>query len=866
MKTIFYLLLIILFANSCFSQSMRTLDSLVNVLNTTHQDTTKVNTYLLLCAAYGSKDADIAINYGNEGLSLANKIDYKLGIISCYIALSNIYIITGNYDKGLEYLSISLKISQSVNDYKNTTTCFQDIGIIYMHLGKYTLALENLQQALKIAEQFDFKNEMSFCYNNIGVVHYYLGNLTQAIEYYKKSLEINIELKNNKLIGDTYNNIGAIYRQQGMFKEALEQYEQSLLMSQQRKDEIGQAETYSNIGIVHYYQGDYQKTIDFFELSYSLYEKIGDKYKISLVLTNMSELNIKINNYSKAIDLANKGLNIAREIGAIDNVQAAYENLSFAYEAIGKTQDAFMYYKKSIEAKDSLFNKEKLKQLTEMESKYQNEKKQKEIELLEKDKELQATEVKSQKLQKFAFIGGFVFMLVIAFFIFRSYRNKKKANIVLNEKNIEIEQQKEEILAQSEELQEINKELEKLSIVASETDNSVVIANAEGIIEWVNPGFTRMFGYTLQEFIAENGANMVTASSNERFRDIFIECIEKKEAVVYNSTFRTKSGDFIWTQTTINLIFDENKNVTKIIALDTDISKLKQAEEEILQQKEEIITQKDEIESQRDTVLLINKELNTKNKQITDSINYAKLIQLAILPSLSEIQKSFPKSFIFFQPKDIVSGDFYWYTKQDNLEFIALIDCTGHGVPGAFMSMIGNTLLNQIVNEKAIFNPSEILLNLHKGILYALNQRIESTQEDGMEVSLCIIDKDKKVINICGTRQSTYIISDAQLIEYEGNNVFIGNKKYEITIDDFKIGTYSITDNLTIYLTSDGYYDQFGGEKNKKFGSTRFAEMIKSFNGLDLNEQKEIIEKSYIEWKGNFKQIDDVTVIGVKIN
>ncbi|OFX22183.1 MAG: hypothetical protein A2033_14510 [Bacteroidetes bacterium GWA2_31_9] len=456
--------------------------------------------------------------------------------------------------------------------------------------------------------------------------------------------------------------------------------------------------------------------------------------------------------------------------------------------------------------------------------------------------------------------------LTIKFFTRRLIKQKEKLEQIVKQRTAEISQQKEEIQSQAEELLVINEELEKLSIVASETDNSVVIANEQGIIEWVNDGFTRMFGYTMHEFISKFGANVIAISSYDGFHEKYIESLESRSAVFYNSIFTTKTGKTIWTQTTMNPIFDNDKNLKKIILVDTDISKLKEAEAEIIQQKEEILTQKEQIEKQHDFVVAVNKELNTKNKQITDSINYAKLIQMAILPSISELQEIFPESFIFFQPRDIVSGDFYWFSKHENLVFVALIDCTGHGVPGAFMSMIGNTLLNQIVNEKAIYNPAEILFNLHKGTLFALSQRTDSIQDDGMEISICVIDMVNYQIKMASTNQSIIVIINDVLKEYDGTFYSIGDKTNELTINSFETITIPIEKDMSIYLKSDGYSDQFGGEKRQKFSNSRFVELVSNINNLNSTEQKEIVEKTFLEWKINSKQTDDVTLIGLKIS
>ncbi|MBI5217514.1 MAG: PAS domain-containing protein [Bacteroidia bacterium] len=417
----------------------------------------------------------------------------------------------------------------------------------------------------------------------------------------------------------------------------------------------------------------------------------------------------------------------------------------------------------------------------------------------------------------------------------------------------EIRQQKEEIQTQAELLFNINKELEKLSIIASKTDNSIVICNEHGVIEWINEGFTKLFGYTIEEFIKEKGDNIFETSYNPQIRELFNYCIEKKESVVYSSLNSTKSGNAIWVQTTLTPILDDSGAISKIVAIDTDITKLKDAEEEI--------TKKSELLAET------NKELKTKNIQIMDSINYAKLIQEAILPESCHFELLLPEHFIFYKPRDIVSGDFYWLMEKNNFIYAAVIDCTGHGVPGAFMSMIGNTLLNEIVADNEAIEPSVILDKLNEKVIFALKQGGENTesQGDGMDISLCRIDNARKEILIACAYQSVFAISGNEIITINGESFSIGgifNKQLKQRYTDHVI---KIEKETSVYMLSDGYLDQFGGVENEKFLSANFKNLIKDIHHLNMKEQSEIINTTFLNWKGLGQQIDDITVLGFKI-
>ncbi len=278
--------------------------------------------------------------------------------------------------------------------------------------------------------------------------------------------------------------------------------------------------------------------------------------------------------------------------------------------------------------------------------------------------------------------------------------------------------------------------------------------------------------------------------------------------------------------------------------------------------------QKEKIEQQSQLLEEKNEELAYKNKQIVDSINYASKIQEAILPSRKAIRNNLPNSFIFYRPKDIVSGDFYWFSKQKGRLFIAAVDCTGHSVPGAFMSRIGNTLLNGIVNEKKIFQPTEILTKLNAGVIQALKQHDPDggTQDDGMDVSLCCIDKENKEIEFANANHNSIIISNGKLIVVEGAIFSIGGMFSSGDNVKFHSRKISIEKETSLFLFSDGYQDQFGGDNNQKFRVEQLEKIIYENRHLNMEEQGQIIESTFDQWKGDAKQIDDVLVIGIKLN
>lgn len=282
----------------------------------------------------------------------------------------------------------------------------------------------------------------------------------------------------------------------------------------------------------------------------------------------------------------------------------------------------------------------------------------------------------------------------------------------------------------------------------------------------------------------------------------------------------------------------------------------------------EIITaQKIQVEQQK-------KIVEEQHKDIVDSINYAQRIQQAVLPSPQEQARLFPDSFVFNRPRDIVSGDFWWVSESGGAKMFAVGDCTGHGVPGAFMSLIGNTLLNEIVKEKRITDPGIILNFLNAAILQALKQRESSSDsyddfatknvKDGMDIAFCVIDEQAGLLMFAGANNSLVYISNGKLTELKGDRQPIGF--FQADKKPFQVQIVPLKEVNSIYMFSDGFSDQFGGENGKKFKLSRLKEEFLAIHTHTTQEQKEKLAHIFENWKGKFDQVDDVLVAGIKLS
>jgi len=260
------------------------------------------------------------------------------------------------------------------------------------------------------------------------------------------------------------------------------------------------------------------------------------------------------------------------------------------------------------------------------------------------------------------------------------------------------------------------------------------------------------------------------------------------------------------------------------------------------------------------------KEFMYLNNKLTDSIKYAERIQKSILPSQDLIRQTFPKSFILYKAKDVVSGDFPWYFNDGNTAIIAAVDCTGHGVQGSMMSMIGYFLLKQIVEASFIHQPGSILDCLHLGVVTTLEQQENRDARDGMDVAICNISLDKMEVQFAGAHRSLYYVHNGKLDQIKGNSFPIGgtvHAKKGISVK-FTNNILKVTPGDAIYFFSDGYPDQRGGPDGDKFMNKRIKELLVENQHLSMQEQRQILEKKFLEWKGTQDQLDDVIFIGIQ--
>jgi len=287
----------------------------------------------------------------------------------------------------------------------------------------------------------------------------------------------------------------------------------------------------------------------------------------------------------------------------------------------------------------------------------------------------------------------------------------------------------------------------------------------------------------------------------------------------------------------------------------------KEANIKLEEKNRTISIQKDEIEEQKNVALAQRDQIAYQKKHITDSIMYAKRIQTALIPSL-ELFSDKLEHFVLYKPLAIVSGDFYWVSTIENKQIIICADCTGHGVPGAFMSMLGVTLLNEIVNGKHIVMPDQIIENLRQGVIKSFNQVVdEDTVKDGMDIAVCTVDFDDNILWFAGANNPLYLIRGGELVHYRADKMPVA---IHYRMQPFTLHKIEIKKGDEFYIFSDGFVDQFGGPKQKKFMSNQFKESLVALDDVPMLKQAEKLNEIFEVWRGDSPQVDDVTLIGVR--
>ncbi len=465
---------ILFFSSVCFTQNRAESDSLKRYINNPDTpDTLKVTALLKLGELYEYTVPDTALFYYKKAQNVAKKTGKKKLEAKCSNYIGIVYKGMSDYEKALDFYQRSLTISNAIGDKESSSKVLINIGNIYKNKGQYSKALEYYQKALKLNEKIENKTITANAYINAGLVNKIMGNDSLAMEYYNKALKIYESTGNKKNISIILINIGTVYHHEQKFFKAIEYYKRALKIQKEINYKRGIATIYLNIGVINNELGNTAKAIEYYQKALAIQKEIGDKYLIAGTLANLASLYLQKKDYKKAIEYSEKSLAISKKIESLRWEALDYNNLSLAYERLKDYKNALDYSKLWINIKDSIYGIEKTKAVAEIQTKYESEKKEKQIisqkAALEKSKleiEKQKAQRLKQKTERNMFLVAFVFAIFVAIVLFRLYRTKKNANALL-------EKQKREIEAVNEELNQTNEELNATIEMVEDQKNEI---------------------------------------------------------------------------------------------------------------------------------------------------------------------------------------------------------------------------------------------------------------------------------------------------------------------------------------------------------------------------------------------------------
>jgi len=688
------------------AQTIQQVDSVYNLLLKNPADTNLLDQFNIKIYEITYADIDTTLYFVDILYDFSREADYTTGIIAALISKGVCLEHIGYFDEALESYNEGLVLCENHYEKYQKAQILNNIGTTYGRKGNLSKTLEYLIQALHVAEEINDIKRIALYTGNIGYLFFLLENHEKALEYLNSAIQVKKKNSFEKDLTYDYDIVGDIFKQRKEYDSALYYFSKSRVINEKYNMNYQLMSSYNSIAGIYEVNGDLNNQKIYVEKSRKIAEDLGELVEMAGILERLAKIAMKESNYKTAENYALEALHLSLSREANTIVLSNYLTLTDLYDSIGDYHEAYKYFKRYKEMNDSLFNAEKNEQITELETKYQTEKKDQHIALQEVELEKKDIEVKRKRNQRNAFVGGFVLVLLLAATVLIGYTQKKKANVLLTSQKIEI----------------------------------------------------------------------------------------------------------------------EDKNV-----------KLETA----------------------------NKENAEKNKKITDSIRYAKRIQEAILPLDKIIKENIEDSFVLYKPRDIVSGDFYWMEVVKEKVLFAAVDCTGHGVPGALVSIVGHNGLNQAVKEFGITEPAKILDKLNDLVLDTFSSKDEHDIKDGMDIAMCCLNTKTNTLEYAGANNPLYLIRNGKLQIYKADKQPIGKFMQRKVFTNQSI---ALQENDSIYIFSDGYADQFGGNKDKRFTRKQFRDLLLEINDQPMQAQKRLLEDKFNSWKRNTDQIDDVLVMGVRIS
>lgn len=612
----------------------------------------------------------------------------------------------GQYDSALYLFTQGLELAKKVDDTLAITGSYLNISSIYHELGQREKELEFLLKALNNSLLNQDSNQIASIKYNLSIFHYKSGDLPKCIEILGELKPYYQSANHLHGLAQIHNLRAQIYFDMQQFDSALIMLDSALQMYEQLGDVNMVAFITMNQGSALGKAEKLEESIEKIKLALSLFEKIGERKYVALCLHELSATEEIKYDLHRAAETLRKAISISEEIGTLEYTATWYKELANLLFLLNQSDTAYKALLKHTQLSDSLASKNKQETIQEMEAKYQNEKKQLEIQNLRQEKELQQAALDNERSKRLMMLSGLIVTLLVMGLILLVLLQKQRANKIIRKQKIEVENQRDKIQHQK-------------------------------------------------------------------------------------------------------LIVEE------------------------------------------------------KNREITESIQYAKRIQTAILPPDSLVAKLLPESFVLYKPKDVVAGDFYWLQEIENVVYFAAADCTGHGVPGAMVSVVCHNALNRSVREFGLRKPGEILDKTRDLVIQEF-EKSEEEVKDGMDISLCALSLTSRTLHWAGANNPLWIVKmgTSQIDELKGDKQPIGKFANP---EPFTTHMVHLQKGDTIYIFSDGFADQFGGKKGKKLKSSGLKDLLLNHADKPLNEQYQTLAQFFESWRGELEQLDDVCILAVRV-
>ncbi len=653
------------------------------------------------------------------------------------------------------------------------------------------------------------------------IANYFINSLEwdSALVYCDKAIELAEKTNFTKDIFRYYYWKGIVYYRKGVIEKALQNYLIALENAQKINSPM-QPDILNDIGVLYKSQGEYLKAIEYFQRNLEYVEAHKDSILIGRTLNNMANVYFSYGVYSKAIEYYEKAIELFKKLNKQNYVGYLYLNIGVAYKKSNQNSKALEFFRKSQEIFTRISFKPGLAQ------------------------------VKGEIGTLYAETGNYALALQYveeALEVYKSLGEKLLIAQVLRQMG-EIYQKAGSFATALKYFQESIKLFKELNAKKELLDSYENLASVYSSLGNYKQAYESFKIYSnlkdsvlSEEYLRQMQENEARYENEKKENEIKLQ---KAELAKKAAESKRKSILLLAVGLIALMVIGFSAIIFKQYA------EKKKANILLAEQNDQIKKQRDQIFQQK--------------KEITDSIHYASRIQRAVLPSPKILEDFNIQYFILYKPRDIVSGDFYWIGAKDDKIIVTAADCTGHGVPGAFMSMLGMTLLNEITTKSDVTNAAQILDELRQLVIKSLHQSGGSEEtKDGMDMALCMIDKNLKRVQFAGAFNPLYLVRGSELIEGPADRMPVGF--HDRLTNNFNNTEIPLQAGDTLYIFSDGYVDQFGGENGKKFMAKRFKQLLIDIHEKSMEEQKQILDTTITEWRGELDQVDDILVIGLRV-